>query len=284
MRRILIPLSAAGIIVAAILIVVSDSVVVQVVAGGVIVAILIAVVSRLLGSRQLQPPRSQVTEVERLYFRAMREMLNEQPNFVQVINDLQRVLTIDKRYKNARHYLQRAISLQGESGLSPADRTNGRRTDFYNLQERLIDDDPAIRKSIIMELIQYGNLAVDPLIALLMDEDADVRVHAATALGWVGGKDAVHPLLVALEDADVQVRRYAARAMCWVVDETAVEGLIVALDDDDNYVRCYSARALGWSHDDRAVAPLTELINHDNADVREYATTALLDLGQQLSA
>ena len=284
MRRLLIPLLIAGIIVAIVVIILSDSLLIQLIAGGVLIAMVVTIGSRLLGRRQLQPPRSQITEVERLYFRAMREMLNEQPNFAQVINDLQRVLTIDKRYKNARHYLQRATVLQGEAGLTPAERTNGRRTDFYNLQERLIDDDPAIRKSIIMELIQYGDLAVDPLIALLMDEDADVRVHAATALGWVGGEDAVHPLLVALEDPDVQVRRYAARAMCWVVDETAVEGLIVALDDDDNYVRCYAARALGWSHDTRAVAPLTELINHDDADVREYATTALLDLGQQIPA
>lgn len=284
MRRIGIFLWVAGIVIAILVMLVSDSVAVRAVAGVGLALLLVASAVRVFGRRQLKPPRSQIAEVERLYFRAMREMLNEQPNYAQVVNDLQRVLTIDKRYKNARHYLQRALVLQDEIGLFSEDRTNSRRADFYKLQERLIDDDPAIRKSIIMELIQFGETAVDPLIALLMDEDADVRVHAATALGWVGGRDAVHPLLVALGDEDVQVRRYAARAMCWVVDETAVEGLIVALDDDDNYVRCYAARALGWSHDERAIEPLTELINHDNVDVREYATTALLDLGEQLPA
>ena len=87
------------------------------------------------------------------------------------------------------------------------------------LQEQLIDPDPTIRKSVVMELIQYGSDAVDPLTALLMDEDADVRVHAATALGWVGGRDAVLPLMVAFPDSNPYVRRYAARAMCWVIDE-----------------------------------------------------------------
>jgi hypothetical protein len=238
---------------------------------------------QLFKRRRPQPPRSQVAEIERLYFRAMRDMLTDNTNYTQVINDLQRILTIDPRYKNARHYLQRAMLLQQESEQQPSSTAQKTRTDFGRLQELLIDPDPAVRKSVVMELIQYGDTAVDPLTALLMDEDADVRVHAATALGWVGGRDAVQPLLVALAEPDTQVRRYAARAMCWVVDETAVDGLISALEDEDSYVRCYAARALGWSHDKRAIQPLTELLNDDNADVREYTTTALIDLGQQVA-
>lgn len=238
---------------------------------------------QLLKRRRPQPPRSQVAEIERLYFRAMRDMLTESPNYTQVINDLQRILTIDPRYKNARHYWQRALLLQQENGQQSAPTAQKTRTDFGRLQEQLIDPDPAVRKSVVMELIQYGETAVDPLTALLMDDDADVRVHAATALGWVGGRDAVQPLLVALAEPDTQVRRYAARAMCWVVDESAVEGLIAALDDEDSYVRCYAARALGWSQDKRAVQPLMELLNDANADVREYTTTALIDLGQQVT-
>jgi hypothetical protein len=234
-----------------------------------------------LNRRRPHRPRSQIAEIERLYFRAMRDMLSENPNYPQVINDLQRILTIDPAYKNARHYLQRALLLQRESGQPAASTTQKTRADFVRLQEQLIDPDPAVRKAVVMELIQFGEQAVDPLTALLMDDDADVRVHAATALGWVGGRDAVQPLLVALSEPDIQVRRYAARAICWVVDESAVEGLIAALDDEDSYVRCYAARALGWSQDKRAIKPLMELLNDANSDVREYTTTALIDLGHQ---
>ena len=155
-------------------------------------------------------------------------------------------------------------------------------TEFQKLQEQLIDADPVVRKSVVMEFIQYGEDAVDPLIALLMDEDADVRVHAATALGWIGGEDAVQPLMVALQDENAYVRRYAARAMCWVVNDTAIDGLIQALKDQDNYVRRYAARALGWSQDRRSIAPLLDLLLlEDNNDVREYALTALEDLGER---
>ncbi|MBI5671237.1 MAG: HEAT repeat domain-containing protein [Chloroflexi bacterium] len=233
--------------------------------------------------RRSAVPSSQIAEMEKLYFRAMRELINDQPNLVQAINDLQRIVSIDPRYKNARHFLKRALLMQSEGTATTPPFTPSRTSqEFVRLQEQLIDTDPAVRKAVVMELIQYGEIATDPLIALLMDEDADVRVHAATALGWVGGPHAVQPLLVALQDENTFVRRYAARAMCWVVDETAVDGLIDALKDDDNYVRQYSARALGWSQDSRAVRPLLELLAvEQNADVRDYILTALDDLGER---
>lgn len=236
----------------------------------------------LKSRRQSKTPPSQIAEMERLYFRAIREMLNDNPNLVQVINDLQRILATDSGYKNARHYLKRAQVLQAETAASGGQ--NGAlprsRAEFMRLQERLIDPDPDVRKSVVMALLQYGEMAVDPLIALLMDEDSDVRIHAATALGWVGGRDAVLPLAVALKDSNAYVRRYAARALCWVVDEAAVDDLIEALRDEDNYVRQYAARALGWSQNAHAIRPLLELLNDPNADVREYASIALDDLGE----
>jgi HEAT repeat protein len=256
-------------------------------AAGVLLLILI-ILDRLFGlfksRRRNRMPPSLVAEIERLYFRSMREMLNETPNLVQVINDLQRILSIDPGYKNTRHYLNRAIALQADNRdktMGNNQPVSGDEATFIRLQDQLIDPDPAVRKSVVMELIQYGEHAVDPLIALLMDEDNDVRVHAATALGWIGGRDAVQPLLVALQDENNYVRRYAARALCWVVDDTAIDGLITALQDNDNYVRRYAARALGWSQDKRAILPLLELLSRDdNSDVREYTLTALDDLGE----
>ncbi len=227
-------------------------------------------------------PRSLVGEIEQLYFRCMREMLSDNPNLVQVINDLQRILSIDKNYKNAQHYLNRALLLRAQSNGHGRGSISNMTADFRKLQEQLVDPDPAVRKSVVMDFIQFGDRAVDPLIALLMDDDSDVRVHAATALGWVGGHEAVQPLLVALNDENQYVRRYAARALCWVVDQTAIEGLIEGLKDTDAYVRQYVARALGWSQDNRAIRPLVDLLmTEQSEDVREYAFSALADLGER---
>lgn len=249
------------------------------------VLFVIIVLDKLFGwfrpRRAPRPPPSQIAEIERLYFRSMREMLNDELNIIQVVNDLQRILLIDPHYKNARHYLNRALALQAQGKNSPMAQPSRNSAEFRQLQDQLIDPDPMVRRSVVMEFIQYGEDAVDPLIALLMDEDADVRITAATALGWVGGPDAVQPLLVALQDDNSFVRRYAARALCWVVNDEALDGLIAALRDEDSYVRSYCARALGWSQNRRSVRPLLEmLIVEENADVREYAFTALDDLGE----
>jgi hypothetical protein len=272
----------------ALTVLVSDSVITHVMQVVALLLLVLSLLDRVFGifrsRRGSKIPPSQVAEIERLYFRSMREMLSDEPNLVQIINDLQRILSIDAHYKNARHYLNRALLLQSEGRMTKASTKMPSRTsaEFQHLQEQLIDPDPTVRKSGLMELIQDVEDAVDPLIALLMDEDADVRVHAATALGWVGGVDAVQPLMVALQDSNSYVRRYAARAMCWVVGESAIEGLIAALKDSDNYVRRYAARALGWSQDKRAIAPLLDLlVVEENNDVREYALTALEDLGER---
>jgi HEAT repeats len=234
--------------------------------------------------RRKRIPHSLVGEIEQLYFRCMREVLNDEPNVVQVINDLRRILSIDSTYKNAQHYLSRALLLQAQrksANGSQIMRPGARSADFRRLQEQLNDPDPAARKSIVMEFIQFGDKAIDPLIALLMDEDSDVRVHAATALGWVGGHDALEPLLVALKDTNPYVRRYAARALGWVVADSALEGLIEGLADPDAYVRQYVARALGWGQHKRTVRPLIELLMvEQHAEVREAVFKALADLGE----
>ncbi|MBL8161582.1 MAG: HEAT repeat domain-containing protein [Anaerolineae bacterium] len=252
-----------------------------------VVLVAVNVLDRAFGLFKRRPrsktPPSQVGELERLYFRCVRELLNDAPDLLQVINDLQRILSIDPHYKNAQHYLNRAILMRAQGETNPNGSISRPRSydEFMKLQDQLIDPNPATRKAVVMELIQYGEMAVDPLIALLMDDDADVRIHAATALGWVGGREAVQPLLVALQDEDTYVRRYAARALCWVVDETAIDALIDSLNDPDNYVRQYCARALGWSQDRRSIAPLLELLSiEQNNDVREYAYIALDDLGE----
>jgi len=90
--------------------------------------------------------------------------------------------------------------------------------------------------------------AIDPLIAVLRDED-----NAAEALGKIGAP-AVEPLIVALRDEDWYVRENAAKALGETKDARAVKPLIEALGDQN--VRSNAAKALGKIKDVRAIAPL----------------------------
>ena len=71
--------------------------------------------------------------------------------------------------------------------------------------------------------------AVEPLGALLRDDDANVRSRAATALGGLKGPRTVELLVVALRDEDVWVRSAAAAALGEIRDARAVEPLAAAL-------------------------------------------------------
>jgi len=55
--------------------------------------------------------------------------------------------------------------------------------------------------------------ASDLLQALQQDQDPEVRVSAAEALGEIGSEDAVPTLIQVLQDENVGVRRRVARAL-----------------------------------------------------------------------
>ena len=74
----------------------------------------------------------------------------------------------------------------------------------------------------IKELIQYGNvntlvkigeLAVEPLIQALKNEDCRIRIRAATVLGKIGDTKAIQPLVQVLKDGDERVQASAAEAL-----------------------------------------------------------------------
>ena len=55
--------------------------------------------------------------------------------------------------------------------------------------------------------------AVEPLIQALKDEEGDVRLIAAGALGHIGDAKAVEPLTKALKDKKKKVREAAKEAL-----------------------------------------------------------------------
>jgi HEAT repeat protein len=132
------------------------------------------------------------------------------------------------------------------------------------------------------------------LVEFLNDEDADLRVQAALALGEQRDGRAVPALLRALEDADTNVRYHAIEALGKLRAAEAADALarvaetrdfflaFPALDAlarvgdarvasrvvpllEDELLREAAADALGRLGDDEAVAPLSALLNAPRA-------------------
>jgi len=70
-----------------------------------------------------------------------------------------------------------------------------------------------IRFEAARSLIQLGSDAVESLSHLLSDDDPDVRIKAAEALGLIGDESASEALATCLNDADAGVREAAAKAL-----------------------------------------------------------------------
>jgi HEAT repeat protein len=79
--------------------------------------------------------------------------------------------------------------------------------------------------------------AVQPLIAMLGDENAYVRAAAAFALGEICDARAIQPLLAVLNDADEEVRDATALALGMIKDEHSGHQLVPLLKSKDSAVR-----------------------------------------------
>jgi HEAT repeat protein len=162
-------------------------------------------------------------------------------------------------------------------------------------------------------LRQFGDSAVEPLIAGLRNENEHVRKLAAMMLGEfgdtralesliaelnqlsanteitnmmkmvrrIGSATAMEPLIAALKDENKYVRSNVAIILGMIGDTKAVDPLITALNDDDWYVRSTVAETLGKIGDARAVEPLIAALNDDGGigSVWSKAAWALNKIG-----
>ena len=158
------------------------------------------------------------------------------------------------------------------------------------------------------------------LMAVLKDENPDLRRTAAQSLGKIARKEAVPALVEALRDPDAGVRQQAAWALGMIGEEALGPGpspLAPLLFDPDPDVRAAAATALGLTGDTQAgielllerlqepgtpadskrlaaaslggmearsaVTALTRLLSDRDARVRRWAAAALGDIGDARS-
>lgn len=142
---------------------------------------------------------------------------------------------------------------------------------------------PDERKRASEQLVQMGASVVEPLIAELNDDNAKVRVRAATILHMINDQRAVEPLIVMLQDQDYEVSRAAARALGGLRDLRAVTPLIAIFDScgigKERGSLCFTLAMALAEIGLPAVEPLISMLAHTNADVRADAARALGKIG-----
>ena len=90
-----------------------------------------------------------------------------------------------------------------------------------------------------------GEIACEPLLKVLTYHKMHVRIGAIEALSKIKSPRSVDPLIRTLAtDEDHEVRLVAALALGEIGDNRAIPSLLVSLKDEDRYVRYGSAKAL----------------------------------------
>src|SRR5580692_1728471 len=158
---------------------------------------------------------------------------------------------------------------------------------WWKLQ-RLKSKDPKTRCRMIEEVAQAADLtALAPVAEALADEEPEVRIAAAKALGCFHDDRSVPPLVSAIKDRSAEVRAAAIFSLRQVGDAGAIDALVHALGDYHHAVRWQAAgalNALGWrpGNNIEFVLRAVATCQHEDADVHgaeavEILTNALED-------
>ncbi len=140
----------------------------------------------------------------------------------------------------------------------------------------LDEEDADVRRKAVSILGEIRSFrTIKPLIALITDKNACVREEVARALSKKKNVRTVEPLLALLKDDIADVRNEATWALGKKKDLRAVEPLIVLLKDKNNSYQSKTAEILGEMRDVRAIEPLISVLNDKHTFYPSYVTVAL---------
>jgi HEAT repeat protein len=144
----------------------------------------------------------------------------------------------------------------------------------------LLRSENVATRNLSMDILrQIGSQHVAPIIALLKDDDPDVRIFASDILGATNNYMAVHPLCVAmLHDSEVNVRYQAAVSLGELGKPEATEALNNALGSDD-WVNFAVIEALMKIGDDGSITALMRALDKSSELVASIIIDALGGLG-----
>lgn len=154
--------------------------------------------------------------------------------------------------------------------------------------ERALDDPSAsVRLAAARALVMVGTPESVPVMLRGLRRGAGLQIKVVLAAGLGGLRDsrATVPLVRLLGDQSAAVRIASARALGRIGGETASESLVYLLDDPVAEVRVAAARGLADTEDSRMVGVLEELLDRPDAgSARISVALALVRLGRPLRA
>src|SRR5687767_3133391 len=136
-----------------------------------------------------------------------------------------------------------------------------------------------VLNSALRVLIGAGRTVVEPLVQMLSDREANLRMHAALALGELQAHEAAPVLVTTLEDPDENVRFHAIEALGRIGAAESIDSLS-KIAASDNFFLAFAAIDALSKTDDARVAPLMVTLLEEEL-LRPAAIETLAAIGDE---
>jgi HEAT repeat protein len=141
------------------------------------------------------------------------------------------------------------------------------------------DEDASVRAAAVASLARVALPQVGTLVMALVDEEPQVRVCAALALGEVGGAQVLEPLLLALNDSDPWVQTASLKGLTALGDTRALPGVTKLLAGACGPVLIAGLSTLAALGGAAYLAPVREALANPDEEVVQAAIGILEGTG-----
>lgn len=144
-------------------------------------------------------------------------------------------------------------------------------------EEEDMRQDAAIQLSVIGPFLKDPQPLIDRLLKDMESPDAELRLHAAFAIGWEGNYQAAIPLIERLYDSDLRVQQTAVNALCNLRDDRTLNLLLERLEHGPlEQKRCILFNLWRfYSRQEEVTNVYLKYLEHENPDLRFDALVLL---------
>jgi HEAT repeat protein len=155
------------------------------------------------------------------------------------------------------------------------------RTPVAELIRRLRGEhrDPSVLNAMLQLLVSGAWEAFEPLLEVATDDDAELRMYSALALGDLKDRRAIPALLELLKDRDTNVRYHAIEALAKLKAVEAVDELTNIAESSEFFLAFPALDALSVIGEPRIAPRLVPLLESET--LRGAAAAALAKLGDE---
>lgn len=213
-------------------------------------------------------PKQRILELAKRYTDSLELFLQEREQAVPLL--LKAVKYTDKELKRQIIFVLGAFAKEETFGP------------LYDIlsdksEEEDIRQDAAIQLSVVGPFLEDPQPLIDQLLKDMESPDAELRLHAAFAIGWEGNYRAAIPLIERLYDSDIRVQQTAVNALCNLRDDRTLNLLLERLEHGPlEQKRCILFNLWRFYSRQKEVTNVyLKYLEHENPDLRFDALVLL---------